>query len=1042
MDDNSLKRYIILIGFWAIGNLHFGLAQKPFLAHWDTNDGLSEQFVHTILQDQFGFIWVGTTNGLCRFDGQTFEVFHPNPVDSTALCGSDVVRLHEDPHGRIWVGTEGGGISIFDYQKNGFTTLRKNQDDPIRGLTEDRVYHISTTADHSEMLIGYRAIGSGRGGISIWSLEGDTIVEHALRDQPDYAGFVMKVTRLQQDVTNPDIFWLGGRSFFRWDRRQNTYEEFPLAKFRPNLASVCGILPETDSTLLVGNLFEGLWRFNTQKKAWSKLLHDRPVNSMKQTAEGEIWLLDNEGVGRWNREKEQLEYVIYRSGPDSPFPEGIVLNSIELIGDFLWINTTQGLYCWHPIFQQFNNQTLNLTDGRQAYLPQFTGTLDSDYLILDQRTGLVQTTQDLQLIRTINMPGDTKPRKAIQMPSGEVWLGGESGVFRWRPGDTQIQSYRNDQLDEVQVWSMKYYPERPEELWIGTRHRGLFCLNTQSDALQQFVHDKNNPLSLCHDRYLFEIELGPQGHLWVCTDKGISIIDPVSKQFIQHPVIEGRLGEYVVHAIEMDDQNNMWIGTRDHGLFKYQLKDQALKQYTTMDGLFYNGVNEMLFEDGHLWLCTRQGLNVLQLPEEEMLRFNRNKGLYEKYLYSSLLSHLPGGEVMLTYQFSPWFSTIKLDQLTTQFEPPEIAIETARVFNNSQTYSIPLVGQSTVTLSADENYFSIDYQGIHFLQSKSIQYEYQLEGYDDNWIQAGENKSAVYTNLPGGDYQFRVRARHNGGEWNTPSRIGIFLATPWYKTWTFLVFCVASGLGLFWLFYRYRLRQTRREADFRRRLAETEMRALRSQMNPHFIFNGLNSIKNYIIQNDTEAGTLYVSRFARLIRKILNHSSEQMISLEDELSALKLYIWLESERLQHQFSVEYNIQLQSEVEELSVPPLLIQPFVENAIWHGLMPAEHQGKIVLEVLEADGLLNITIKDNGIGRAAARQRQLDNQLNQRSLGLELSRSRLGQLKTLFDIDTSITIEDLPADRSKEFVTIVRIQLPLIHQNTKAYVHRYPR
>ena len=162
--------------------------------------------------------------------------------------------------------------------------------------------------------------------------------------------------------------------------------------------------------------------------------------------------------------------------------------------------------------------------------------------------------------------------------------------------------------------------------------------------------------------------------------------------------------------------------------------------------------------------------------------------------------------------------------------------------------------------------------------------------------------------------------------------------------------CGSFLLGIGILIYRWKVAQIRRDTDFRRLLAETEMKALRAQINPHFIFNCLNSIKSYIIENDIKAGTLYVSRFARLIRMILQSSKEKQVPLATELEVIELYLWLEQKRLQQQFDFLIKTQTKTSANILKVPPMLLQPFVENAIWHGVMNREGKGNIKIEISE--------------------------------------------------------------------------------------------
>lgn len=1035
------KSYKICLAlFWALLNAFSLEAQQnpqPYLLHWTESDGLSGNDVYEVVKDDNGWLWVGTSNGLCRFDGQTFEIFQYDPKDPHTVSANQVIKLKKVSNGNVWIGTDGGGLNIYDQKSQRFISLRQDLEQADQGLTEDRVYSFWETKE-KEMLIGYRAIGSGQGGLSILT-EDARIKEHVLRNQRDYAGFPMKVTHILQGTQNKDVFWLAGRSFFQWNRQTGKCIEFPHSAFRPNYSSICGIRTYNDSTLLIGLYDGGLWLFNIKSNTWETVLHKQPVNAILKTIHGQIWAADNKGVGYWDREKEQFNYVLLLDGKESLFPKNTRINSIAMIDENLWISTNNGLFCWNAIFEQFKIGSLKINETDRVFYPEFIDALaENEWLFLDQKRGLILTDSLLQVKKKVTIPGSPSVRKAVVSKHSSnpfILLGAARGLYQWEPEDAQLSplTIANAGVDisQLRAWSM--YADSMGSIWVGTQTSGLVKIDRDKNEVLQFLSIPNDSLSLCHDKYLFEIDKDSQGNLWICTDKGVSIIDPKTNQFLRYPNMD-KIKNFVIHAVEIDLTGNVWIGTRDQGLFEYDSIKKSWTQYSISDGLLYNGVNKLLLKDSILWFSTRGGLGNINTVSKVIKSFDRKKGLYRKDLSNSRLKLLPNQAVMLTYQYTDYFSTFYGPELMSALPPPKTILKSVRVLSSEKQRKIAVIPEQTIHLGPYENYFAIDFQGVHFLQARGLTYKYQLTGYDDQWITAENTNTAVYTNLPGGNYRFSVKTMSKDKRSSAIQYLNLVLARPWFKTWWFFLSIATIVIGIVKLVYRFRIQQIKKAEQFKQQLAETEMKALRSQISPHFIFNCLNSIKGYIIDNRIEDGTTYVSRFAQLIRMILNHSKEKLIPISKEVEAIRLYIWLEQERLNHKFEASIDLNFESAPDTLLIPPLLFQPFVENAIWHGLMNLDGQGQLEIKIEEKEKHLIIQIKDNGIGRAKAEAKKQNSVFQKPSVGLEISQGRFDQMNKLYPATSELKIEDqFPGE---EFPgTLVTITFPKLKTNTHA-------
>jgi len=313
-----------------------------------------------------------------------------------------------------------------------------------------------------------------------------------------------------------------------------------------------------------------------------------------------------------------------------------------------------------------------------------------------------------------------------------------------------------------------------------------------------------------------------------------------------------------------------------------------------------------------------------------------------------------------------------------------------------------------------------------------------LENYDKSWRVAGAERTASYFQIPPGNYVFHVKAASKDGIWAS-KKIVIIITPPWWGTWKFRVI---AGLSLFALFYgliRWRTRQkfklqlerSQKEkelADLRHKTSELEMHALRSQMSPHFIFNSLNAINRFILMNNKAQASEYLTKFSRLVRLILQNSQAAFITLESELEALQLYLELEALRFEQHFEFKIKVDKELDLSMLKVPPLIIQPYAENAIWHGLMHKEEKGHLFIELFQKEDSLFCRVTDDGIGRKRAAELKSKSANTHKSMGMRITADRIALLQNKNQVHTSIQITDLVLPDGSAGGTEVVLKLPV--------------
>lgn len=282
---------------------------------------------------------------------------------------------------------------------------------------------------------------------------------------------------------------------------------------------------------------------------------------------------------------------------------------------------------------------------------------------------------------------------------------------------------------------------------------------------------------------------------------------------------------------------------------------------------------------------------------------------------------------------------------------------------------------SSLTLDYNQNFIQITYKGINVKSEGKILYKYRLEGLDSSWTYSN-NTFVQFTTLPPGNYRFVVYALNSDGQISSnPAIIKFGINPPFYKTWWFNLGLVILIFSLTYLFYKQRIKsiqqQEKEKAEFSRKISESELKALRAQMNPHFMFNAINSIQNFVLKNDSKSAQKYLTKFARLIRSVLENSKYELVWLNKEVEALELYVELEA--LRSSFSFDYEIVLEDSLsaENLFIPPMIIQPYIENAILHGITPlSDRKGLLTIKFSKEGSVLKCIIDDNGIGRKSKR------------------------------------------------------------------------
>lgn len=466
------------------------------------------------------------------------------------------------------------------------------------------------------------------------------------------------------------------------------------------------------------------------------------------------------------------------------------------------------------------------------------------------------------------------------------------------------------------------------------------------------------------------------------------------------------------------------------------LKTNEIHNYTVKNGLPNNIIYGILEDENKkLWLSSNQGITQFNFKD-----FNTTPKIVNYEIHDGLQSlEFNTGAYFKGKNGRIFFGGLKgINWFLPSIINKNIAIPKTKIYKIA-LFDKEISLNNNQTFESFENTFSFTFAALHFALPERNKYSYILTNYETKWSEISTKNSAHYTNLNAGTYTFKVISSNYDEVWNTIPETFTFTINPvWYLTFWAKIAYLLSSLFLLFLIYLYlkwrwqielnlKLEHAEKE-KLSNELLQMEMDTLRSKMNPHFIFNSLNSIKSFIISNDVKSSVSYFSKFAKLLRYSLNNSTIHFVSLIDEINFLKDYVALENIRLSNPFKfvVEYPKDL--DIESLKIPPLVIQPFVENAIWHGLSLIEKDGLLLLKIVSINDSLEIHIIDNGIGREVSRT--LNKNKIHTSKGISITEERLEIFSKIYKLKKSFEIIDLKDQNGRVKGTEVIIKLPILY------------
>lgn len=971
-----LKSIFFFLILWCSTHLQ---ASNIQFSNYGLKSGLIQGTITDIENGPFGFIWVATADGLHRFDGHSFKVYRG--VDqSPGQLTDNYIRCIKWVDSSIWVGTNGGKLFQFEPKTGYFTEYQLIVDDHSNMEPIVQIELNGSSLFLATEGKGILELDPNSGKLRSLMLQGNTEV--------------YDLTRFKENW-----YAIGNTGLYRFSTVTGVFE-----KILTNEVEFMGrSLEVVNSTLWVGTYGQGLWKYDglqIQKvdlPKWSKI---RFINSLKYDGTN-LWL-GTDGGGLMSLNVSTNQFHRYTNNP--LLPESVVSNNIRSLHydhrNILFVGTINGLSVYNQNLQlfhlidQFRDDKLVVNNNVYSIFKDRSGS----YWFGTLQGGLVKYTmpeEEIKLFPEIQTPNvfTRAVRTIYQTDDGTMWIGTrDEGLFQFDPnsGEFQEKNGSGDGLIPGKVIRFILEDSRGR-MWVGT-NKGLALYNRTTNAYTNFDPKANGAGSST----VYDIQQYDENTLLIGLFKGgLMAFDVEQEKFTNlNRGHQTELNNLNVMSLHLLNKDTLLIGTYGGGLAIYNIDKKAYSFVTEESGLPNNAVYAIVPDNlGGVWLSTNKGICRYHLKSNTstvyglhyyLQDFEYNEGAYWKDEDGKIFF---GGVDGVNY-----FNPKDVVESTIRFNTRIVGVSTLkRVLDQDIAYSI----EPKVEISFNENLLSIEFTAFAFGFDEAINYQYQLEGFDADWITAGKRNIAYYTKLSPGTYQFKVRAFEQNPGQSEVTTMRVVVLAPYWKQWWFILLCVIMALAVIW-FVLY-LRTKRLQENFSNKLMEMELKALRGQMNPHFIFNSLNSIQYFILKKEPKEAYTYLSKFSGLMRKILQNSRERFIPLSEEIETLELYLELENLRMDGTLNYKITVDDSLPMEKWAIPTMLIQPFVENAIIHGLMPKENDRNLTITMKEEKGHLVTCIEDNGIGIEASKESNRSRVKKHRSAGVDVTEERLKVLST---------------------------------------------
>lgn len=935
--------------------------------------------------DSSNFVWVCDGGRIIRYDGHDYT-----NIDIRDFRGTFFIRFFEDDFGRPWIISLSGHLGYIENDK----LYNFKYNDTLRKLV-NRARFQSFSFD------GDSVLHVGTNGRGCFRVKPNGQIENEYRYKDGYYGLVFQ----EGDSKTPGISWAltldapadREKQFYYLDNNDSLCYSFPMGRSGPGryLPSV-QVFPDGSYFYSTGE--EKLFHFD-DKGLCNSIVYDHKVIQSLVDTRGGVWLgTDNDGIHYY----PSIQALVSKKTPVVYLKGEVAAAVCEDQENGIWLKSSLSRlhYITAPQIQLLQHKGLN----EEVSIETLHATKKWAYVASDTDINRIDRNGTITQIS----PSPIIQKKAIDRYITSVhydtlhdclWVGGNKQLYYWKNNKWYTSTAITSESEEY--FLVKRFIPTPDPEVMGVM-AGEFYLLIRNDSI---IYQKR-----FENQKLLDAVFSPDGRIWLCSDKGIGYLE--NDHYVK---LETNLPEPFCAVLDLHwFKGKLWyVGYTRSG---YIDEKDSMK-------VVVDNPASYIFPDSDgqsLWFSSRVA-GLLRLDMRDGLPGKRfSYHINENISLSNTSTSFVWGDSI--FMGSPKGMFIGCESELDSHRPyPEPYIK--KIFINGEQVS----QKDSYTLAYDENLLQMEYTGISQRPwSRFVNYRYKMEGLRDEWF-SGKRDFAQFTNMAPGDYTFILQTYLSPGPLSPPLKVNFTITPPFWQVWWFRTLVVLAIVLIIFMFFRYRLNLQRRQSEMTINNLKSEQKALRAQINPHFIYNALSSIQQMVYENDKEDAADNIALFASLMRQVLDLSQQEYVLLRQEVEVLKNYILLESLRFSGSFRYEIKVSEELLNSDIQVLPLLLQPIVENAIKHGLLRKKPPGgQLYVRIQKEKDELIMEVEDDGIGRVKASENNKD--IKSGSFGLRATQQRLELINSIRDKPIRFVIRDLINSADEASGTLVQIRIPL--------------
>jgi len=946
----------------------YSYTQEYTFRSFSVAEGLPQSQVTCITQDSKGFIWVGTLGGLARFSGREFETFS---VDNGLL--NNRISFVGHVNDTLWVGHENGvskksGKKFIAYDAKQlqegikFTAIHEYKDRILMASNGGGLFEVN-----GGVLVKSKVFIQGIDEIDEFNRIRDMIVANDTL----YVATRMGVFYSLDGTTHKLLLNTDEYSFssLKWDSKYGlvmaTYGDGVLYIKNGNLKVFKNsneiaeghfkhLYLDHNHRMWLSTKFDGAFRIGNDETMQLSTRNGFPLDNISCIFEDNsrtIWI-GTEGKGLVRFAGEAFTHYTTSSGLVSD----LIVSVVQDADGALWFGSyANGI----SRFYKGKWQTIDITSGLSNNTIWCSLVDHENNLWFGTGNGInIFRNGKIEIWDTQSHPElpDNKISALFQDSKNRIWIGGKDGVSVYEKGKVVALQHINKEAKNL--FNVRNFTEHQGSIYFASQNG--FHVLTNDGKLTSFELSPSKPT-------VYSVERDITGSIWMGTEEGIYIFKNGKIEHLQYADFSG--SNYVLFIVSQN--NSMWVGT-NNGLFRFGNIEKGLKKIS---------VEQFGISEGLVSLETN--INSAYIDRDEKLWFGSSEGLI-KFDLDKENQYVATIAPVLT------FNSISVNYQKLGLDDWEL---------NSEGVPVDLL------LSFSQNRLVFNFTGVTMSNPENLMYQFFLDGLNDSWSPPTPNSEVTFSNLSPGNYTLKARAVSKYGVLSNEIHFPFIIKPPYYATWWFISLVVLVVASIVYGIFRFQIQQERNRRkseslEFTSKLRGLEQQSLNASMNRHFIFNALNSIQYFINTQDKLSANKYLSQFAKLIRKNLDSSTtdNNNVALSEEIERLELYLSLESMRFQDRFDYVFDIDPTIDTDEMKVPSMIFQPFMENSIIHGILPRQGVKGLIKFTATRDGdIINFIIEDNGIGYEKSMRHKIETGDHQ-SRGMSITSSRIELLRKI--------------------------------------------